>query len=169
LAVDAHDDWARKVANEIQRAEEHISTVEQKRYKLPLLLRLAQRVAAFSSECEVCQGLQSQIVSLGASLSGAPRITRKNLRSYLGIVKDIAKHLKRTHGLVEERQYVKRYVFISLTIGLSLVLLGLILLNFGITLLALSITLPALATRVVFGYTIGHFLDRRAKRRGKVL
>ncbi len=167
--MDTHDDWTAKVSSEISKVENYISPSDQRRYKLPLLLRSARRVAAFSPECEVCQGLQSQIVSLGADLTSAPRMTRKNFRSYLSVIKGITKHLKQTHGLTEERKYVKRYVFMGLAFGLSLVMLGLILLSFGITLLALNVTLPALVTRVIFGYTIGYILDKRAKSRGKVL
>ena len=84
-------------------------------------------------------------------------------------MKSITRHLKHSHGLVEARHYVKRCVLISFTFGISLVLLGLILLSFGITLLALNITLTALITRVMFSYTIGSFLDRRARKRGRVL
>jgi uncharacterized BrkB/YihY/UPF0761 family membrane protein len=96
-------------------------------------------------------------------------MTGQSLRSYLNVVKGITKHLKRTHGLVEQRQYVKRFVSIAFSLGIVLVLLGLILLNFGITLLALNITLTALVTRVTFGYMIGYFLDRRARKQGRVL
>jgi len=96
-------------------------------------------------------------------------MTRHSLRNYLEVIKSITRHLKRSHGLVEERHYVKRYVLISLTFGISLVLLGLILLSFGFCLLTLNITLTALATRVMFSYTIGYFLDRRARKRGRVL
>jgi len=167
--VDNSDDWTRKVASEISKAEEHISPSDQRHYRLPLLLRLARRVAAFSPECEVCQSLQSQIINLGVNLAYLPRMTRQSFRNYLDVVKGITKHLKRTHGLVEERQYIKRYVFIGFTFGISLVLLGLILLSFGITLLALNITLTALITRVVFSYMVGYFLDRRARKQGRVL
>jgi hypothetical protein len=84
------------------------------------------------------------------------------------VIKNITRHLKRSHGLVEEKHYVKRYVFIGITFGILLVLLGLILLSFGITLLALNITLTALVTRTLFGYAIGYFLDRRARKQGRV-
>ena len=167
--MDNSDDWIREVTTEISKTEERISPTEQRRYRLPLLLRLARRVAAFSPECEVCQSLQSQIINLGANLADLPRMTRQSFRNYLDVVKGIAKHLKQTHGLVEERQYVKRYVFIGFTFGISLVLLGLIMLSFGITLLALNITFTALITRVVFSYMVGYFLDRRARKQGKVL
>jgi hypothetical protein len=167
--VGARDDWIEKIASEMSKVEEHISPSDQRRYKLPLLLRLARWVAAFSPECEVCQSLQSQIVSLGTNLARVPPMSRQNFRGYLNVMKGIIRHLKRTHGLAEERQYVKRYVFMGLGFGLFLVMLGLILLSFGITLLALNVTLPALVTRVIFAHTIGYLLDKRARRRGKVL
>ena len=167
--MDNSDDWTRKVASEISKAEEHISPSDQRRYRLPLLLRLARRVAAFSPECEVCQSLQGQITDLSLDLADLPRMTRRSFGDYLDIVKSITRHLKRTHGLIEERQYVKRYVLIGLTFGLSLILLCLILLNFGVTLLALNIAVLALITRVIFGYTVGYLLDRRARKRGRVL
>ena len=167
--MDNSDDWIREITTEISKAEEHISPSDQRRYQLPLLLRMARRVAAFSPKCEVCQSLQSQITNLGVNSVYLPRMTGQSLRNYLDVVKGITKHLKRTHGLVEERQYVKRYVFIGLTLGILLVLLGLILLSFGITLLALNITFTALITRVVFSYMVGYFLDRRARKQGRVL
>ena len=169
LAVDNSDEWISKVAGDISKAEERFSPSDQRHYRLPFLLRLARRVAAFSPECEVCQSLQSQIISLSANLADLPRMTRQSFGDYLDVVKSIAKHLKKTHGLVEERQHVKRYVLIGLTFGSSLVLLGLILLNFGITLMTLNITVPALFTRIIFGYTVGYVLDRRARKRGRVL
>jgi len=162
------DKPARIIAGEFLRTED-MSVSDQKRYRLPLLLRLARQVAAFSPECEICQNLQVQIDQLWASLESRPPMTRHSLRNYLEVIKSITRHLKRSHGLVEERHYVKRYVLISLTFGISLVLLGLILLSFGFCLLTLNITLTALATRVMFSYTIGYFLDRRARKRGRVL
>ena len=167
--MDNSNDWKSKVTSEINKAEEHISPSEQPYYRLSVLLRLSRRVAAFSSECEVCQSLQSQINNLGVNLADLPRMTCQSTRNYMDVIKGITKHLKQTHGLVEERQYVKRYVFIGFTVGISLVLLGLILPIFGITLLALNLTLVALITRIVFGYMVGYFLDRRAIKRGRVL
>jgi len=68
-------------------------------------------------------------------------------------------------GTVDEKHYVKRFVSLSLTVGISLVLFNLILLSFGITLLALNITIIALVVRVAFGYLLGYFLDKRARKR----
>ena len=157
-----------KATGEIVNAKE-LAVSNPKWYRLPLLLRLARQVATFSPECEICSSLQVQIAQLDANLQKQSLMTRQSLKDYFDVMKSITRHLKRSHGLVEERHYVKRYVFISFTLGILLVLLGLILLNFGITLLALNVTLAALITRVAFSYTIGYFLDRRARKRGRVL
>jgi len=167
--VDTCDDWAVEVSGRIRQAEKRVSPSDRRRYRLPLLLRLIRRVAAYSTECDVCRDLQRQIEALGANLDGAPRMTRRGLRDHLSVIKGITKHLKRSHGLAEERQYVRRYVLVGLTFGLSLIALGLVLVNLGLTVLALNVTLPALATRVVFAYTIGYVRDRRARRHGRVL
>ena len=150
------------------RAEGHSDHSDQIRPKLPRLLRLADRVAAFSPECEVCRSLQSRISDLGANVAGRRR-ARENSRIYLRAIKGIARHLKRTHRLVEEKQYVKRYVSMGLCFGLSLIVLSLILTSFGITLLALNMAVLALFPRVIFGYTIGSLLDKRSRKRGRVI
>jgi len=166
--MNSNDKATSKAGAELFNAE-GISISDQKRYRLPRLLRLARQVASFAPECEICQSLQVQITQLGASPENRYPMTRHSVRDYLGVIKNITRHLKRSHGLVEERHYVKRCVLISLTFGILLVLLGIILLNFGIALLALNITLTALIVRVMFSYTIGYFLDRRARKLGKVL
>ncbi len=163
------DDWTKKIHDEISKIENNLSLANQRRFRLPLFLRLAKRVAAFSPECEICQSLQGQITNLSLDLTNLPGMTKQSVKDYLDVIKNIAKHLKKMHGLVEERQYVKRYVLMGLTFGLCLILLGLILLSFGVTIFAMNIALLALFSRVLFSYTIGYFLDRRARKRGKVI
>jgi len=163
-----NDKLARGADNRLVRIED-IPISDQKRYRLPLLLRLARQVATLSPECEICRSLQLQIAQLGADLTYRPPMSRQSFEDYLLVMKSIATHLRRSHGLVDKRYYVKRYVLISFTFGIMLVLLGLILLSFGVTLLTLNITLIALITRVVFSYTIGYFMDRRTRKRGRVI
>jgi hypothetical protein len=167
--VDDFNDRVNELAREISAVEDGISLSDRKRYKIPLLLRIARRVTTFSPGCEVCQDLQVKIIALGTDLTHTPQMTRRNLINYLEVLKSTVKHLKRTHGLAEERQYVKRFLLIGLVGGLSVVVLGLILLGFGITLFTLNLTVPALVIRMIFGCTIGYVLDRRARSRGKVL
>jgi hypothetical protein len=132
-------------------------------------LRLTQRITTFSPECEICRGLQFQANKLGVYLPGLQLITHYNSEDYIHVMKNITRHLRDSHGLVGKRYYVKRYVLLGLAAGITTILLGLILLCFGITQLALDITVTALITRSMVSYTVGHFMDRKAKKQGRVL
>jgi hypothetical protein len=96
-------------------------------------------------------------------------MTPKEYGNYLTAIKGITKHLKRKHRLVDEKQYIKRFVSIAAAFGLSLVMSGFVLINFGITVLVLSLTLPALVIRVIFGYAVGYLLDNRARKQDRVI
>lgn len=142
---------------------------EYKQYWFPRFLHLTQRLTTFSPECEICRGLQVQTTKLGAGLLGQQLITHHNSEDHTFMMRNITRHLRDSHGLVEKRYYVKRYVLLGLAAGITTILLGLILLCFGITQLALDITVTALITRAMVSYTVGYFLDRKARKQGKVL
>ncbi len=167
--MELQKDWYEGVAQEIGSIKERLGEREQKRYKLSLLLKLAKRVAHFSADCKECQHMQSQLTRLTEDLKYPYQMTSRKYGGYFTTIKNITRHLRQKHGLVEERQYAKRFVLYSSAFGAFLIMLGYVLLSFGITLLALSITLPALVVRVIFGYAFGHFLDRRAKKKGRLI
>jgi hypothetical protein len=146
-----------------------LSVSEYKQYLFPKFLRLTQRVTTFSPECEICRDLQVQIDKLSVDLPDQQLITNYNSEDHIYVMKVISRHLKESHGLVGKSYYVKRYVLLGLAAGITTILLGLILLCFGITQLALDITMTALITRAMVSYTVGYFLDRKAKKQGRVL
>ena len=146
-----------------------ILVFNQKRQPQHLYARLAGWVAIFSSECEICRKLQAQITQLNISLQKQSSMARYSLSDYLDVMKNITRHMKNAHGLVEEKHYIKLCVCTSFTIGMAMILLGLVLLNFGITLLTWNIILVALIIRVIFSYIIGCFLDKRTLKLGKTL
>ena len=164
----AFADWLGKVVRQINQAEGRLTPVERKRLKLGLLLRSARRVAVYSSECATCRALQGHIADISGRLATWEGPVR-DLRGYPELTIEITRHLRLAHRLVDEQHYVKRLVLAGLAFGVSTVGLGLVLVNFGVTVLTLGVTLPALAMRVAFSYTVGRLLDRRAKRRGRVL
>ncbi len=160
-------DWIGIVARQISQAEALLTPAERKRLKLPLLLRSARRVAAYSSTCATCRALQGHIGDIASQL-----VALRQTEGTVGrpaAVAEIARHLRLAHGLVVERHYVTRFVIGGVAFGVSTIAAGLVLVDFGITLLTLGVTLPALVTRVVSSYTIGRWLDWRAKRRGRLL
>ena len=167
--MEAHDDWYEGISKGISELKDRLSPLDQRRYKLSLFIRVTRRVAGFLTDCEECRSLKSQITGLSEALIYSPQMTPKAYENYLTIIKSITRHLKRKHRLVDEKQYIKRFVSIGAAFGLSLVISGFVLINFGITVLVLTITLPALVIRVIFGYAVGYLLDKRAKKKGRVI
>jgi hypothetical protein len=167
--MEVFDDWQEAISKRISELKDQLSPLGQRRYKLSLLIRVTRRVAGFSTDCEECRRLKSQITGLSEDLICSPQMTPEEYGNYLTTIKSITKHLKRKHRLVDEKQYIKRFVSIGAAFGLSLVMSGLVLINFGITVLVLSITLPALVIRVTFGYAVGYLLDKRARKQGRVI
>lgn len=141
----------------------------QRKWRFPLLKRLAKRVDGLSDKCEECQSMKNQIEGLYQHLAHWQDIVRHEYKNYQAVLKCITLHLKQKHKLVNEKQYTKRLVSASFLLGLLLIVLGCVLLYFGNTLLALSITIPALFIRVIFSYTIGFLLDFRAEKQGRVI
>jgi len=166
--VVASKEWYASVAAGINGLQSRLSRAEQKRYKLPRLLRLAGKVSSLSDECQQCQSLKPAISRLTRELAEAAP-SQRTYREYKQVTIEVTAHLKRRHRLVEERQYLKRFVSLSASLSLLLVLLGYFLVNFGITLLVLSVTLPISLLRIAFSSIFGHFLDRRARKQGRVI
>lgn len=167
--MEAHDEWYEGIRRRICELQDRWSPTGWRRYKLSLFMRMTRRVADFSTNCQECRSLKSQISDLTANLAHSSQMTQKERRTYLTTLKAITKHLRRKHGLVGDKQYIKRFVSIGVAFGLSLVVSGYVLASFGITILVISITLPALFVRVLTGYAVGYLLDRRAKKRGRVI
>lgn len=167
--MELQKDWYIDVTKEISSIKERLGQRDQRRYKLSLLLRLAERVTNFSADCSECRHLQGQITRLTEDLKYLDQMTPRKYGGYLTTINNITRHLKQKHRLVEARQYTRRFVSFSAAFGVFLIILGYVLLNFGITLLVLSITLPALIGRVIFSYAFGRFLDRRAKKKGRLI
>ncbi len=167
--MEARDDWYESISKEVSELKDRLSPLGQRRYKLSLFIRVTRRVAGFSTDCEECRSLKSQITKLSEELIYSPQMIPQEYGNYLTTIKSITRHLKRKHRLVDEKQYIKRFVSIAAALGLSLVMSGFVLINFGITVLVLSLTLPALVIRVIFGYAVGYLLDNRAKKQDRVI
>ena len=162
-------DLFNRIRDKIYKAEKRMCNQCKITWKQPLVQRLANRVDIFSDECQECRSIKQNFDYVSKCHSGDSDTIPNNYNSYKPTTKQIIHHLQKRHGLVNEKQYVKRLVFVSLIFGLILILLGNGLLYFGITLLTLSVTIPALFGRVIFSYTVGYLLDMRAKKQGRVI
>ena len=155
--MESHSDWYNRIVREINLYQDTLSKKNYKKYKLDLLLRVAKRVEDFSAYCGECQIFQSEITRLTKDLGNLIQIpNREERKSHLKTINSIVKHLQKQHKLVSEWQYIGIGLAIGAGIGTAL---GVALDNPGIG--------PALGTGI--GLAIGSYMDKKAKREGRVI
>ena len=113
--------------------------------------------------------MKPAISRLTRELGETSPLSQQAYQEFKQAIKEATGHLKRRHRLADERHYLKRFVSLSATLSLFPILFGYFLINFGITLLVLSITLPISLLRIAFSSIFGHFLDRLARKQGRVI
>ena len=155
--MEAHSVWYDKIAKQINLHRETLDKKGAKKYKLDLLLRIAKRVDDFSYTCEECQAYKQEITRLIADLGNLIQLPSKEARrSYTKAINTIVKHLKKEHELVSEGHYLGIGMGFGTGIGAAL---GVALGNPGLG--------PALG--VAIGLAIGSYLDKKAKKEGRVI
>jgi len=154
--MEVHSKWYDDIARSINSHKDTLSKKDYKKYKLDLLLRVAKRVAGFSSECGECQLFQPEIANLSKELSDLVQMSKEKRKSYLKTINTIIKHLQKTHKLATEGQKIGIWIAIGVGIGAAI---GAALDNPGI----------GTAIGVAIGVAIGAGLDAKAKKEGKVI
>ncbi len=155
--MEVHSNWYNRIIKEINPHKDTLSKKDAKKYKLDLLLRVAKRVDDFSSYCGECQMFQQEITKLTQDLGYLLQMPNKEGRkSYSKAINNIVKHLKKEHKLVSEGQYMGIGLAIGIGIGTAL---GTALDNSGAG--------TAIGTGI--GLAIGSYLDKKAKREGRVI
>ena len=155
--MEAHSDWYNKIVREISPYKDSLSKKDYKKYKLDLLLRVAKRVDGFSYTCGECQVFQQEITRLTQDLGNLIQIPDKEKRkSYLKAINNIIKHLRKQHKLVTAGYYLGICMSIGTGVGIAI---GAALGNPGIG--------PAIG--IALGVAVGSYLDRKAKKEGRVI
>lgn len=134
-----------------------LSEKDYKKYKVPLLLCLAERVTEFKDVCSQCQLLQQEISTLIQDLGNLVQFESKDRRkSYYKSVKKIVNHFKKEHKLVEKGYYIGIGIAIGSGIGVAL----------GSAFERLGSGIPI---GVGIGFAIGTALEAKAKREGRII
>ena len=155
--MEFRSNWYDNIAKEINLYQDSLDKKTYKKYKLDLLLRLAKRVADFSTECGKCQMFQQEIATLTKELSYLLQMPNKETRKrYFKTIGNITKHLKKQHKLVTKGQYIGICMAIGAGIGTAL---GAALDNAGIG--------PAIGTAI--GLAIGKYMDKKAEKEGRTI
>ena len=150
-------DWYDDIAKRISEINNTLSQKDYKRYKLNLLLCVAQRVDEFSPVCTECHMFQQDIMSLTKDMSNLAQTADKERRkAYFKALNKVIGHLQRQHKLVTEGYHMM--LFMALGSGLG-VAIGAAMDNIG----------AGMAIGVGFGIFIGALLDAKAKKEGRIL
>jgi len=155
--VESYSDWYDGIAKQINQLKETLSERDYKKYKLSLLLCVAERVAEFSSECGQCQLFQQDISTLTQDVGNIIQIDDKDKRkAHLKTINRMIGHLRKQHKLVTHGYYMGIGVAIGSAIGVAL----------GAALDSIGSGAPI---GVGIGMAIGAALDAKARKEGRAI
>jgi len=150
-------DWLDGIKKQIDLLRDTLSERDYKKYKLRLLLCIAERVTQFYPECGQCQIFQQDISALIQDIGNLVQLADKERqKSYFKSMDKITKHLQKQHKLVNEGYYMGIGTAIGAGIGVAL---GAILEQFG----------GGIPIGVGIGLAFGAALDAKAKKEGRIL
>ena len=117
---------------------------------------MARRVDSFSSECGECQIFQQDITQLTQDLGYLAQWSKEKRKSYFKAINNIIKHLQKQHKLVSEGHYIGIGMAIGVGIG---------------TAIGAALDNPGAGTGIgtAIGLAIGGYLDKKAKKEGRVI
>lgn len=152
-----NSNWYDGIAKQITQLQVTLSEKDYKKYKLGLLLCVAERVAEFSPECGQCQIFQQDISTLTQDIGNIIQIADKDKKkAHLKTVNKMVGHLRKQHKLVTEGYYMGIGVAIGAGIGVAL----------GVASDYIGTGIPI---GVGIGMAIGAALDAKAKKEGRVI
>ncbi len=148
--------WYRGVIARIDTLKAGMGKKDIKRFKLDYLPKLAVRIDGFSAYCPDCQTHRGEITELLKTPDKPEPVTKAELKAYTKKLDAITEHLKKTHKLVTEEQYMILATAIGPGLGIAI---GAITDNTGI----------GIGIGVALGTGIGWMLDRKAKKEGRII
>ena len=154
--MEVHSKWYGGIVKEINLHKDILGKKAAKKYKLDLLLRVAGRVNSFLSRCGECQIFQQDITQLTQDLGYIVQASKEKRKGYFKTLNNIIKHLQKQHKLVNEGHYIGIGMAIGAGIGTAL---GAIFENPGVG--------TVIGTAI--GLAIGAYLDKKAKKEGRII
>ncbi|MFC1955811.1 hypothetical protein ACFLWZ_04705 [Chloroflexota bacterium] len=150
-------DWLDGIKKQVNMLKDTLSEKYFKKYKLYLLLCLAERVTQFYDECGQCQIFQQDLSALIEDVGNLTQLADKERqKSYFKSMDKITNHLQKQHKLVNEGYYMGIGIAMGSGIGVAL----------GVALEQIGGGIPI---GVGIGLAIGAALDAKAKKEGRIL
>ena len=155
--MNSQSGWYDGIAQQINQLKDTLSEKDYKKYKLSLLLCVADRVAEFSPECGQCQIFQQDISPLTEDVGNIIQIADKDKRkAHLKTINRMIGHLRKQHKLVTEGYYMGIGMVFGSGIGVAL----------GAAMDTVGSGIPI---GIGIGVAIGTVLDAKAKKEGGVI
>ena len=155
--MEKHNRWHEDTAKVINSYKDSLSKKEAKKYKLDLLLRIAGRVDHFSAECGQCQLFQQEITTLTQDLGNLVQMHDKAKRqSYLKKINNTVKHLQNHHKLITPGHNIGVWISLGTGIGVAI--------GAGMGNIAAGVPIG-----IAIGVVVGSYLDKKAKKEGRVI
>ncbi|MFC1967915.1 hypothetical protein ACFLVX_00795 [Chloroflexota bacterium] len=147
--------WYDGIAKQINQLKDTLSEKDYKKYKLSLLLCVAERIAEFYPECGQCQIFQQDISTLTKDVGGLVQVADKDRRkAHIKTINGIIGHLRKQHKLVTKGYYMGIGIVFGSAIGVAV---GAALEGGGIPI------------GIGIGVAIGAALDAKAKKEDRVI
>ena len=144
------------IESRIEAVKPGLTLKDQKRLRLPLVVKIARHLEALSIGCETCPGHRTAISGLVDSLDKVDDWTLADWKAYYRSLDGIIKHLKTAHKMVEEGDNVAMWIGVGVAIGAGIgVAFGQIAIGAGIG--------------VAFGVAAGGMMDAVAHKQGRVI
>ena len=149
--------WYNGIKKQIELLENSLSEKDYKKFKLHLLLCVAERVDQFSSECGQCEIFKQDVTTLIQDVGNLAQIADKAWRkAYFKSMNKVIGHLQRQHKLVTEGYYIGVFMAIGSGLGVAL----------GAAMDEVGGGIPI---GVGIGVALGAALDYKARKEGRVL
>ena len=149
--------WYDGISKQINQLEVTLNEKDYKKYKLKMLLCVAERIAEFSPECGQCQIFQQDISTLTQDVGNLVQVADKDRRkAHIKTINGIIGHLQKQHKLVTEGFYMGIGMVFGSAIGVAL---GAVIDTFG----------GGIPIGVGVGIALGAALDAKAKKEGRVI
>lgn len=146
--------WYKAAIRKAERSIQNLNHSVTRKYKINLLPKVIDRVEEFTHEnCEKCEQNKQRIDQLLKATEDMTKGQSVNLREFKADLKKVLTHLKKDHGLVEERQYINQWLILGLIFGLAFMFVHIYSVSFGL----------------ILGIGLGAMLDANAKKNGKQL
>ena len=152
-----NNEWLNGIKKQLNLLKDTLSDRDYKKYKLRLLLCLAERVTQYFDECGQCQVFQKDISALIQDVGNLVQLSDKQRqKSYFKSMDNITNHLEKQHKLVNEGYYMAICIAIGTALGVGL----------GTAFEQIGGGIPI---GVGTGVAIGAALEAKAKKEGRIL